>query len=171
MKYQSDKSYPEIKVEKKNEIYASILLKDFSGMISEETAIHLYLYQSFAVGEKFKEYKEIIMHIAEVEMIHLRLLGETIQKLGGNPIYGIIGADGTMRLWNAGNVEYARDLKRMLEVNIQSEQEAISQYQNSLNIIQDIYVKQIIKRIVLDEYIHLSIFKKLYASYFDDKTK
>lgn len=170
MIYKSNKPYPVIKVEKKNPAYVSILLNDYAGLLSEETAIHLYLYQSFMIEEELTEYKEMMRHIAEVEMIHLRLLGEIIEKLGGDPVYGVIGDDKMLRFWNSGNVEYCKDLKSMLEINIQSEQEAIKQYQNDLTIIEDIYIKEIIERILLDEYIHLSNFEKLYQTYYKNQS-
>ena len=56
---------------------------------------------------------------------------------------------------------YDMDLATILEINIEEEQQAIYNYQMVLNVIEDIYVKEIIKRILKDEYLHLEIFQKL----------
>jgi bacterioferritin len=165
MIYKSNKPYPVVQVEGKNPYYASLLISDYSGNVSENTAIHLYSYQSF-ISEDFKAYKEIMLKIAEVEMIHLRLLGETITQLGSLPIYGDYGMDHILRLWSAGEVSYETSFKEMLELDIEAETQAIDMYQYHLTLIQDSFIQNLIKRIIEDEEIHLSIFHELYHKYF-----
>ena len=53
------------------------------------------------------------------------------------------------------------DLKTILDINIESEQQAIYNYQMVLSVIDDIYLKENIARILEDEYLHLEIFGKL----------
>lgn len=166
MLYRSNKPYPKVEVEALNPAYAAILLEDYGGIASEDTAIHLYLYQSLVAEADVSEYKDIMLHISEVEMIHLRLLGEAITKLGYLPIYGAANLDKINRLWNAGYVDYSTDLKQMLEIDIEAEKQAIIKYEHQLTIIKDRYIRQLITRIIEDEYIHLSIFQNLYCKYF-----
>ncbi len=166
MVYQSNNKYPLPKVERPNLEYAKILLDDFSGIISENTAINLYLYQSLSTNNTNPSFAKIIKEISEVEMHHLYLLGETIVLLGGNPIYGSFGKDNILRLWTSSNVNYTTNLKEMLEADIISEQMAINHYQEQLKIIKDRYIQDLIKRILEDEFIHLSIFKELYKKNF-----
>lgn len=164
MIFKSNNPYPKVQVEQPNLFYASILLDDYAGNLSEDTAIHLYLYQAFVDDEHYNQYKDIMLHIAEVEMTHLRLLGETIMKLGALPIFGVVGKDRVDRLWSASNVNYEIDLKQMLEIDIQAETNAIRNYEYQLNIIKDVYIQAMIKRILEDEKIHLSIFQNLYQN-------
>lgn len=167
MEYKNMKPYPEIKIEKPNIEYAKILLEDYAGNLSEDTAIHLYLYQSLATNEQLQEYKDIMMHISEVEMTHLKLLGETIVKLGMNPIYGTLNNDNVPRLWTASNVNYSTSLKKMLEIDIEAETQAIHRYQNQILIIKDKYIQNLLRRIIEDEQVHLNIFQTLYRKYFN----
>lgn len=166
MEYKSKNPYPEIRVERQNLEYAALLLADFAGNVSEETAIHLYIYQSLVNNNKFKEFNDIMMKIAEVEMHHLSLLGQTITKLGGTPLYAAVGKDSIPRFWSAGNVNYANSLKNMLEIDMASETQAIRNYQYQITIIKDQYIKKLLERIIEDEMIHLELFKKLYLKYF-----
>lgn len=166
MKYKSTKPYPKIQVERTNLEYATILLDDYGGITSEDTAIHLYLYQSLVNNDNYKEFNQIMLQIAEVEMHHLSLLGQAITKLGGTPIYASVAIDNIPRFWNAGNVDYRNDLKSMLEIDMASETKAIKNYQYQIGIINDRYIKALLERIIEDEKIHLEIFKHLYKAYF-----
>ena len=62
MEFKSDLPYPKIRVERQNINYATKLLNDYAGYVSELSAIHLYSYQSF-VSDKYRAYKDIIMKI------------------------------------------------------------------------------------------------------------
>lgn len=165
MKYKSDKPYPIPRVEGKNIDYAKLLLKNYAGDISEETAIHLYLFQSLVLNNK-TEFANIMEHIAEVEMHHLKLLGETIQLLGMRPVYGVTSEVNSFKPWNSINVNYSTDLKKILSINIQSEQYAINNYQYHYSIIKDKYIRELLFRIIEDEKIHLNIFLDLYQKWF-----
>jgi bacterioferritin len=159
MEYKSNKPYPVLEVEGKNIYYAKLLLSNYSGKVSEDTAIHLYLYQAFLLEG---EYQKTMLKIAEVEMYHLRLLGEVITKLGGVPIFGDYQKDNVLRLWSSCNVNYSVSLKEMLEQDILSETKAIENYKKQIKLIDDCYVKSLLRRIIEDELVHLSIFKNLY---------
>ncbi len=165
MNYKSDKPYPIPRVEAKNQYYAKLLLEDYAGSVSEDTAIHLYLFQSLALKNE-KEFVDVIKHISEVEMHHLRLLGETIQLLGVKPVYGSISSLNMFKPWSSINVNYSTDLKKILEFNIRSEQNAIKNYQYHRSIIKDQYIKHLLSRIIEDEEIHLSFFLTFYQKKF-----
>ncbi len=165
MKVKIDLPYPEVMVEEKNPYYADLLSQDYAGRGSELTAVMLYSYQHFDKFKENKEFAKIIAEIAEVEMKHLELLGETIKLLGKEPVYKTCESTrGDCIMWSATNVDYETDLKGMLEINIKSESTAIKTYTNHRKIIKDKYIKELISRILLDEERHLSIFKTLYNS-------
>lgn len=165
MIYKSNKPYPILKVERRNTYFAKLLLEDYAGKVSEESAIHLYLYQSLITDNNLKEYKEIMKKIAEVEMHHLFLLGEIIKLLGLKPIFGSFDCN-NFRNWNSSYVNYSTNLKEMIIEDIKSEKEAIMSYQKHFLIIKDKYVREMIKRIIEDEEIHLNIFYSLYSKFF-----
>jgi bacterioferritin len=48
--YASPLPYPEIKVMEPNKYYATLLLEDYAGMISELTAVNQYSYHSFMLN-------------------------------------------------------------------------------------------------------------------------
>lgn len=158
-----NKPYPEIRVERPNPEYAKILLQNYAGAISEDTSIHLYKYQHFLQSDKWKEFSDALNMVAMDEVHHLELLAETILKLGLNPIYAVFSAiTDEPEYWTSKNVNYTDEIKEMLKTDIRVESLAINQYELHKDIIDDIYVKALIDRIVEDEIEHLKVFRRLY---------
>jgi len=116
MEYKSNKPYPQVRVEKQNIEYAKLLLENYAGDVSEETAIHLYMYQNMITSDETKEYAKIIEQIGIVEMRHLSLLGKTIKLLGLKPVYGTLYSENYIKPWNSSNVNYATNIKEMLKL-------------------------------------------------------
>ncbi|HIU40225.1 MAG TPA: manganese catalase family protein [Candidatus Aphodocola excrementigallinarum] len=167
MKVKIDLPYPEVKVEEKNTYYADLLSQDYAGVVSESTAVMQYSYQHFDKSKENKEFAEIIAEIAEVEMKHLELLGETIKLLGKEPVYKTCESErGDCVFWSAKNVNYKTDLKDMLKSDINSEKGAIKNYENHKRLIKDKYIKNMLDRIILDEKRHLEIFNNIYDGLF-----
>jgi bacterioferritin len=156
--------YPEPKVEKANVQYANILLKDYAGMVSEFTAVSLYSYQHFVSEGKFRDYAKLIGGIARVEMKHLELLGETIKLLGIKPIY-IDNVCPPGQLWTSRYVNFTTFVCEMLMEDMRSEEKAIETYKYHITLIGDSYIRKLIERIILDEELHLKLFKDLYEKY------
>lgn len=113
MKCNSSRPYPSIRVNGKNEDYARLLMEDYAGGSSEETAIHLYLYQSLILKDKNEELADILKEISKVEMKHLDILGTLIEKLGVSPAFGAFDGDFLLP-WNSSTVNYTADLKDIL---------------------------------------------------------
>ena len=162
--YHVDLPYPEIKVEKENSRYANILLHNYSGIVSEFTAIDQYVYHKFKLFKGCPAVSQAIGEIAMVEMHHLEMLGELILLLGEDPRYWIKKKD-KRYYWNGKFVDYGNTLKEYLDYDIQAEVVAIRDYNKALNEISDPNIVKIIERIILDEELHLKIFKELYAKY------
>ncbi len=161
MNYTINSPYPTPRVEKENKEYGYLLLDDYAGGISEESAIHTYLYQSLRNLE-FKELKEILLTISKVEMHHLLLLGEVIKLLGVDPRFESFTTEKTPRYWTASYISYEKDLKKLLEQDIQAEKDAIEKYRLHQKEIKDIYIKELLERIIQDELLHVQIFTTLY---------
>ena len=115
-----------------------------------------YSYQHFIV--KDKKIEDALSGIAVAEMKHMELLGEAITALGGYPVIG------GKTYWNGSYVNYTLEPKRFLKQNIIAEENAILNYEKTiLNLSQD-SLKQMLERIILDEEIHIKIFKELLSS-------
>ncbi len=151
--YHVDLPYPDIKVEKENPRYANILLHNYSGIVSEFTAVDQYVYHKFKLFKDCPAVSQAIGEIAMVEMHHLEMLGELILLLGEDPRYWIKKKD-KRYYWNGKFVDYGNTLKEYLDYDIQAEVVAIRDYNKALNEI-----------LILDEELHLKIFKELYAKY------
>lgn len=158
--------YPIPQVEQPNLEYAYLLEQDYAGPVSEDTAIHLYLYQHMVDEGLFPEFSEALHDIMITEMYHLELLGETIRLLGKEPRYQTTDPiTGSPKYWNASYVNYTTQLKEMLTTDIISEETAIRNYEAHREIIHDKYIKELLTRIIQDEQEHLTIFKKFYQTY------
>lgn len=159
-----NKMYPEIKVEAENKEYAYILLNDYAGEISELSAITLYSYQQFSQF-KDEEFAHIVEQISIAEMLHLKMLGQTIKLLGVDPIYKIKDVDDNYISWNSEYVSYDTNIVDMLKTNVNKEKEAILKYRSHIELINDKYIKGLLERIIEDEEKHLECFNKLLKQY------
>lgn len=153
--------YPPLEVEGPNPQYARMLGMDMAGNRSEMTSITQYLYHSWMLPE-FDNAEETLRRVAMVEMHHLDMLGTLIEKLGGNPKY--MAVQNRPVVWNGGMVTYNRTPAMAIRDDMVSEQMAIDNYRKQLLIIRDAHVAAVIRRIIMDEEIHLLLFKKLLAS-------
>ena len=136
---------------------ARILLDDYAGMESELTAINQYVYQHIISEEKYEDLADALLGISIAEMEHLELLGSAILNLGGDPIY----KSSNGRMWNSAFVQYVKNPKVILMVNIQGEKTAIRNYRRTIEMTNNVQVKKLIERIILDEELHIQIFEKL----------
>ncbi len=163
MKCKLDLPYPKICVAQKNPQLARLLMHCYAGEVSEETAIHQYMYQSFYLKQENAELSDILSQIGEVEMRHLQMLGFLIRKLGVYPLF-LDPTDNYNAFWSGKYICYETNLTEMFQANIYAEQKAIREYNALIQTIDDECVKEILKRIVLDERLHLEIFEKILAS-------
>ncbi|MCC0694770.1 ferritin-like domain-containing protein [Clostridioides sp. ES-S-0048-02] len=162
--YSSDEPYPEIKVLGPNKYYAELLMDDYSGVASEFTSVTQYLYHDFDLDENYRELSEMWINISITEMLHMEILAKTIRLLGGNPIYrGSTSSCGAY--WNGGFVFYGDSICSRLKSDLNLEYVAIENYYKDISIIEDPYIKAILNRIILDEKVHVGLFKKAIEKY------
>jgi bacterioferritin len=153
--YSIDKAYPEVRVERPNTYYASLLLDDYGSAQGELAAVLQYMYHHFVTGrnKKNRRFTELFEGIAKVEMVHMELLAKAIMKLGGMPIY-----QGFMvPSWNEEATYYGQSLRDRLIANLQNEQEGINMYLSHLQVIKDKYIRRLLKRIIEDEKLHIKL--------------
>lgn len=165
MEYQANKPYPKVEVKEKNLFYATLLLEDYAGMISESTAIFQYIYERINKFQIHPEFSEALLRIAVVEMRHLQMLGETITLLGLKPEYKSIDSCNYLVNWNSSFVDYNTDIISMLKNDIRLEENTIANYQYHIHMINDPYIKRLLYRIIEDEEIHIQCFQTLLAKY------
>jgi len=163
-KFSVNINYPEPKVEKKSINYANLLLLDYSGLVSELSATLLYVYQHLISDGKYEDYAEAVAGIAVIEMKHLELLGGTIKLLGLKPMYAIPHM-GLYYPWNSKLIDYSTNINKMIDIDIQSELDAIKQYENHKILIKDKYIVELLSRIIEDEKLHLKFFRELKEKY------
>lgn len=161
MRYSVDMPYPEIKVEKKDVSLAKDLLNLYAGEISEDTAVHNYIFQMLIMQED-KDIKNILKGIAITEMHHVEILGLLIKELGLTPLF--VGVVNNHTKWFSGEyITYEREWKKMLLDNIRLEEISIRNYEEIIAKTKDENIIHILKRIILDERLHIEIFTKLYG--------
>lgn len=162
--YSADLPYPSIKVVEKNKEYALLLLQDYAGIHSELTAITSYRYLTLTLGKEYEEIINAYKGISIIEMKHLDILGSFIYELGVLPRYYSSQNNKTI-MWNGSFVKSDTDVKTTLHSSIQGEITAIKQYRKHIELIEDIYIKKALNRIILDEEIHVDILSELYKKY------
>lgn len=150
-----DAPYPKITAARPNMDYANILMPAINASISEMTAITSYLYQHWNFNCKYQEIADTVSNMAKVEMMHLDMLGKTIVLLGGCPGF----YNNPCNFWSGAAVNDCLDIEEALEGNIRAEEETISNYRKAAYRIRDCHVRALLERIILDEKIHVDVFK------------
>lgn len=160
MQYSMNIPYPKIQVERKNIEIAKDLLNAYAGRVSEDSAIHDYVFQMMMQDNE--DIKKILKGISIVEMHHLEILGKLIYALGLTPLFASVEDNHTK--WFSGEyVNYEKNWEQTLRDNIYQEEAAIRNYEKIILKTKDENVKHILKRIILDERMHIEIFTKLLA--------
>ncbi len=151
--FKSDLPYPTI-TPQKNLRDAKLLMPNYGGKDSELTAILQYVYQAYINFEN-EPFAKVLEGISMTEMHHHELLGEAIAKLGGYPVMG------GHTYWNGSFVFYDTNPKVFLEFNIKAEETAIKNYERTILALNNEEVKLMLERIILDEELHIKIFREL----------
>ncbi|MCI8444660.1 MAG: hypothetical protein HFJ37_05915 [Clostridia bacterium] len=149
--------YPKIPDLYPNSRYARMIQEDFAGKDGELTAITQYIYEHINFSDKEK-LSLVLKRIAIEEMRHLDILGEIIKKLGGKAHYINSNED----QWTAKNVNYnIENLKEIMRYNILSEEKAIMGYRKAMRYTNNIQLRRVFERIIIDENMHKEIFKSI----------
>lgn len=93
-----------------------------------------------------------------------KILGTAIAAYGSFPVIG-----GRTAFWNGSYVNYATDLIKLLEYDIQGELCAIENYKNTILCIQNNTLKATIQRIIEDEELHVVVLKAMLATAKEDR--
>lgn len=153
-----DLPYPPIQVRGRNPRYAELLMVDYCGSVSELSAILQYINNENRMSDEYCSLIRTILGIAMAEMVHLQKLGELIHLLGGNVCFEAKQPDG---MWSPSCLTLPNHIPQMLQADIDAEKAAISQYKMHIKAIQDDFVNDVLRRIILDEEYHIMILQSL----------
>ncbi len=157
--------YPEIRVVKQNPSYARLLLEDYAGVVSETSAIMQYNYHHFVLKNQYKDAADLLACISLVEMHHQEMLASTIIMLGVDPCYRVFTVTNEEKYWNASYVFYGIDFCDRISMDIAGEWAAIANYRKHQYMIDDLYIKELLERVILDELHHITLFNQLMQRY------
>lgn len=147
--------YPKLNILEKDLEFANRLYNDFSGKVSEMTAIMQYIYQQICLKEN-KEVSKVLLEIAEVEMRHFEIIGSMIKSLGRQPYYIY---DKRCQAWDSTNICYQiEDVISAMYMNIDGENMAIAAYTKDKDCTHNESMKAMFDRIIMDERSHIVIF-------------
>ena len=158
-------SYLEITLNHLPQEILMILKRIYAGTKSEFTSLTQYMYQHYIVwsNPKLGNLSEMLEKIAIQEMKHHEIVAKILVKCGIDP-KNCVYIDGNSNLcdyWKASSVSYEKTLIRMFESDILLEQRAIEDYNEVLNKTDNANLKQIILKILQDEYVHLEYFRNV----------
>ena len=144
-----DLPYPNTDGLECDERSATIISPAYAGLYGELTATLQYRYHSLY----FSSYER-----QDTAGIHLHILGGLILKLGLPPVYATIIPGG--RIYAPEKVVYGKDPQNMLMDDINGELRAIADYDRILAELKNERVAAIIKRIKLDEELHVKVLRE-----------
>lgn len=151
--------YPEVRVERQNANYARMLSTAYAGQEGELSAVLSYLYGHIVTqGKNPESLSNMLECIAITEMRHLSMLGELIFLLGGDPRF--INANKRTGV-NTAMLPYYAEPSRIIASAISGEDKAIKLYRSLAQTIDDKYVREVLKRIIMDEEHHLKLFSEM----------
>lgn len=165
-KYAIDLPYPSIEDLDVNVNYGQMMLSNLSGLHSEMNALSLYFYNSVILKKTYPELMKVMKGIAIVEMHHLQIFADMCFLLGVDPRLWDCQND-YLEYWSPGFNIYPRQIHTLLENAIIQEQNTISIYSHQIEIIDEPIICDTLKRIILDEQLHVEIFQEYLKKYLE----
>ncbi len=160
--YYTDVPYPVLRVEAKHPAYARIMLGNIGEQSSEASAYALYLYDHIITAAE-PEISEAFRAVMEAEKKHLELFSNAAFQLGADPrLWSVTGtAQQPMRYWSPGQLSYTANTKALLQNALALERATIAKYERQTQEIKDDSILLLLRRILLDESLHVEIFRAL----------
>lgn len=156
-----DLPYPPIQVRRENPSYANLLSIDYCGPVSELSAITQYINNENRISYEKCQMAKTLLGIAMAEMMHLQKLGELIGLLGGKVDFVARPYNGRPRMWTPEYLTIPEHVGKMLQADIEAEENAIKQYHMHIKMIDDDCVNAVLRRIIQDEEYHVMLLQAL----------
>lgn len=134
----------------------------YAGTVSEMTAVTQYTYQHIILEAGYPEISDMLACISMTEMKHLVILGTIMENCGVEPRFADVST-GRERYWSGTYPNYIRDVQSLLLEDIAGEQMAIREYERLIARLRDPAITAVIRRIILDEQLHIELFSSMYA--------
>lgn len=162
--YAHQSPYPPVCVREKNPLYGKMMLDNMGGQESEMSTIGLYIYNSIFLSSDADRIAEIFKNISITEMHHLKIFGQLAKQLGESPRLWT-HRQYRMFYWQAGYINYYTDLPKILHSALNGEKQAVLKYERQCRQIRDEHISKCLKRIILDEELHIEILESLCKKY------
>lgn len=150
--------YPEVRVKAANKKYAALLSTAYAGAGGELSAVLGYVFGHIMTEDDAPRVSETFSCLAITEMKHLEMLGKLIRLLGEEPRF-YDSASG--RRFDASRVTYAASQGDAVRLSLASEKAAVRHYRELIRRIDDEYVRDVLRRIILDEEHHVKLLTEL----------
>ena len=156
--------YPPVRAQAKNPAYARMMLGNLGDQSSETSSYALYLYNR-TITAADPALSEVFRAVMDVERKHLEMLSEAAFQLGADPrMWAVTGsAAQPMRYWSPGLLSYTANSRAMLQNALALERAAIAKYERQVQEIRDDGILLLLRRILLDESMHVELFRALLA--------
>ncbi len=151
--------YPTLKNVKEDYYSASIVAPLYAGLHGELVSALRFGYQSYFFSGKVLE---LIDGIVGAEIIHLDILGETLYKLGYDPVYAVKKGYST-EYFSTESVSYFKTPKKMLLDDVALKEITLLEYEKAQEKLKGKAVLDILKRISADEVLHLTALENALA--------
>lgn len=168
MKYKLDIPYPSIDNLETNIEYSQLILSNLGGLHSKMNTVSLYFYNHIILEEQWPELSEAMIQLCLVEMKHLNIFAKICYKLGADPRLWDCHQD-LLEYWSPSFNVYPRQINTLLENAIIQEQNTITNYQYQMSCIDEPIIQNMLKRIILDEQLHVEIFNTFLQQYYKQK--
>lgn len=161
-RFSDESPYPPVKVSGPSRQYAAMMLSNIGSCNSEMSAVSLYFYNSLITRTKFAQVADCFHRISIVEMHHMDIFGQLSLQLGLDPRLWSL-QNNRFKYWSPSCNKYPDRLLPILQNALAGEQAAIRKYREQAACIQDCCITAILNRIILDEELHVAIFRDLIA--------
>ena len=130
----------------------------YSSKESILTLVNQYLYQTIIV--KNQRLLKTLNHLLEQEIIHLRILGHILDKLGEYPIFATLDCEKEI-YFNTYAIYYDKDEKTIIEIDEELINKIINNLKLVIKTIKDKTINNYLISILKEEYKHLEELKNI----------
>lgn len=152
--------YPPLCIERPNPAYAAEMLSNIGACSSEMSTVSLYIYNSTILTDRNREYAQIFHKLSMVEMHHLDIFAHLAHMLGADPRLWTCSGKRPC-YWSPACNRYPIQMEMLIKNALQGEQDTILKYRRQASQICDAHVVDLLNRIILDEQLHVQIFKEM----------
>lgn len=159
-----DAPYPKIDYKVKDNYSVALLSPFYCGANSELGSFLSYTYSEFifTVGEDEKAI-ELFKSIAYAEILHLKLIGQALLKLGVDPIFTKCPLNKS-DYYTTQNISTCCSIKKTFVNAITAKMTNIKEYEKCLKMLKSNQVTMLVERILQDERLHLQALKEHFVS-------